>query len=347
MACTLSNNGIATGCTIQASQVSQSVDAFTKAEAYDVTLSGSLVVTGSVAFSSSNAYNFTVQGITNVSQTNVLSYNDSTGTIGYVAASTFITTPAVSPYETGSACDIKPLKGGNKTNNCTFSNIGGGQKNNINSIFSVIGGGLNNCIGKTSDYSFVGGGIFNTASKESSTVVGGTKNYAYGENSTIVGGKCSIASSEKAFIGGGGCHLATGVHSTIAGGVANTSSADHSFIGGGERNRINDDSNGCSVIIGGCCNNIVTNGNYSAIAGGLENQICHCHSFIIGSCITTSAQCTTHVNNLNIGCTTQMQLRDPIGTGQAGMLTACNAGGGVAELYFHDGTSYKKVCLVP
>lgn len=347
MACTLSNSGIATGQVIRAAQVSQSIDAFTKAEAYNVTLSGSLVVTGSVAFSSSDAFDFTVQGIPNVSQTNVLSYNDSTGTIGYVAASSFVPQPSVSPYETGSRCDIKPLEGSNVTNDCNFSNIGGGQKNEINSIYSVIGGGLQNCIAETSDYSFVGGGINNTASREGSIVVGGVINYACGDNSTIVGGKCSIASGVKSFIGGGGCHLAEGELSTITGGAANTASADHSFIGGGECNRINDDSNGCSVIIGGCCNNIATNGNYSVIAGGLENQICHCHSFIIGSCITSSAQCTTHVNNLNVGCTTQMTLRDPIGSGQAGMLTACDAGGGVAELYFHDGSTYKKVCLVP
>ena len=44
MACTLSNSGIATGLVIRAAQVSQSIDAFTKAKAYDITLSGSLVV---------------------------------------------------------------------------------------------------------------------------------------------------------------------------------------------------------------------------------------------------------------------------------------------------------------
>ena len=345
MACTLSNSGIATGLVIRASHVSQSVDAFTKGNAYDITLSGSLVITGSVAFSSSDAFDFTVQGIPNVSQTNVLSYNNSTGTIGYVAASSFVPQPSVSPYETGSRCDIKPLEGGNVTNNCNFSNIGGGQKNEINSIYSVIGGGIQNT--SLSPCSFIGGGSLNTASGEFSYIGGGGNNIACNEYSTIVGGKCSIASGEKSFIGGGGCHLASGLHSTITGGVANTASGDFSYIGGGRSNSIKDDLNGCSVIIGGCCNNIATNGNYSVIAGGLENQICHCHSFIVGSCITSSAQCTTHVNNLNVGCTTQMQLRNPIGTGAAGMLVACDAGGGTAELYFHDGSVYKKVCLVP
>lgn len=47
MANTLSNNGIATGQTIEALQVSQSVDAFTGRDAYDITISGSLTLTGS------------------------------------------------------------------------------------------------------------------------------------------------------------------------------------------------------------------------------------------------------------------------------------------------------------
>jgi len=345
MACTLSNSGIATGQVIRAAQVSQSVDAFTKGNAYDITLSGSLVITGSVAFSSSNAFDFKVQGISNVSQTNVLSYNNNTGTVGYVDASSFVPQPSVSPYETGSNCDIKPLDGENYTSDCTFSNIGGGCKNVINSIYSVIGGGIQNCI--TIDYSYIGGGCSNTASGEFSVVGGGITNNSGGNYSTIVGGKCSRAIGEKSFIGGGGCNLASGLHSTIAGGVSNTASADNSFIGGGCCNEIIDNSNDFSMIVGGNFNNVAINGNYSAIVGGLENQICHGHSFIIGSCITSSAQCTTHVNNLNVGCTTQMQLRNPIGTGAAGMLVACDAGGGTAELYFHDGSTYKKVCLVP
>ena len=56
MACTLSNTGIQTGCAILASQVSQSVDAFTKADAYNIELSGSLSITGSTAFSSSRIF---------------------------------------------------------------------------------------------------------------------------------------------------------------------------------------------------------------------------------------------------------------------------------------------------
>ncbi len=45
---TLSNSGIQTGDIIEANQVSQSVDAFTGADDYDITISGSLTITGSL-----------------------------------------------------------------------------------------------------------------------------------------------------------------------------------------------------------------------------------------------------------------------------------------------------------
>ena len=48
MAKTLSKTGITTNNTIEASHVTQSIDAFTGVDAYDITLSGSLAVTGSI-----------------------------------------------------------------------------------------------------------------------------------------------------------------------------------------------------------------------------------------------------------------------------------------------------------
>jgi hypothetical protein len=345
MACTLSNSGITTGLVIRAAQVSQSIDAFTKAKAYDITLSGSLVVTGSVAFSSSDAFDFTVQGIPNVSQTNVLSYNNITGTIGYVAASSFVPQPSVSPYETGSRCDIKPLEGSNVTGNCFFSNIGGGEENKIDSIYSVIGGGIKNLA--SNNCSFIGGGCLNTSSGDFSFVVGGYCNQSTNNYSVIIGGQENISSANGSFIGAGTYNISNGLYTTIINGIRQTASADYSFIGGGSNNEVKNNQNDHASITSGQDNTIESNGSYSTIIGGLQNMVCHCQSFIIGSCITSSAICTTHVNNLNVGCTTQMQLRDPIGTGQAGMLVACDVGGGVAELYFHDGTIYKKVCLVP
>jgi len=48
MALTLSKTGITTGATIQVGHVTQSIDAFTKVAAYDISLSGSLTLTGSL-----------------------------------------------------------------------------------------------------------------------------------------------------------------------------------------------------------------------------------------------------------------------------------------------------------
>lgn len=60
MALTLSKTNITTGQTIQASQITQSVDALTGTTAYDITISGSLTLTGSV--SSLNGYTGSLLG---------------------------------------------------------------------------------------------------------------------------------------------------------------------------------------------------------------------------------------------------------------------------------------------
>jgi hypothetical protein len=60
MALTLSKTNISTGNTIQAPDVSQSIDAFTGAAAYDITLSGSFQMTGS--HSSKNGYTGSLLG---------------------------------------------------------------------------------------------------------------------------------------------------------------------------------------------------------------------------------------------------------------------------------------------
>ena len=56
MALTLSNTGISSGSLIEASHVSQSIDALTGVVAYDITISGSLTTTGSLYFSGLSSY---------------------------------------------------------------------------------------------------------------------------------------------------------------------------------------------------------------------------------------------------------------------------------------------------
>ena len=81
MALSLTKTGITTGNTVEAFHVTQSIDAFTGTEAYNIILSGSLQVTGSVA----------VQGLTNPSQDNILTYDTTTGQIFYTASSNLTT----------------------------------------------------------------------------------------------------------------------------------------------------------------------------------------------------------------------------------------------------------------
>lgn len=382
MACTLSNTGIQQGLVIFSQHVSQSVDAFTGAEAYDITISGSLEVTGSVTLSGS-CNNIRIVGIPNTAQDNILAYNCNTGTLSYVCSDSFNPQPSVSPYETGSNCAIQTIDGNNSSIGY-FSSIVGGCSNSVSATnFSLIGGGQINKIcnggGTTGNSNIIGNGennrIFGCTAKGNS-IVSGNCNCITGSLSSTTEG--NVLNN---FIGSGDKNIISGsvIRSSIVGGCSNkivginsgtTNPTQDNFIGGGECNIINTDCANKNFIGSGCLNTIdagcislscieinrsfigsgfnnTASTSDSFIAGGCNNYVCHNESFIIGSNITSCAVCTTHVNNLNVGCTTQMQLRTSIGTGQAGMLVACDAGGGAAELYFHDGTSYKKVCLVP
>jgi len=77
MAKQLSKQDIVTRKVVRPWHVSQSVDAFTGIEAYDITISGSLTLTGSLA----------INGLTTTSQANVLTIDSSTGQVYYTASS--------------------------------------------------------------------------------------------------------------------------------------------------------------------------------------------------------------------------------------------------------------------
>ncbi len=77
MAKQLSKSGIATGQTIKASEVSQSIDALTGADDYDITISGSLTITGSTSIDGDVFINPTSA----TTGTSVLTINPTTGKI--------------------------------------------------------------------------------------------------------------------------------------------------------------------------------------------------------------------------------------------------------------------------
>jgi hypothetical protein len=105
MAKILSQIPIETGNTIEAWHVTQSIDAFTGVEAYDISLSGSLNITGSL----------TIKGLSTSSQSNVLTINSSTGNIFYTSSDAIVNLTAgtnVTINKVGTAYYISSSGGG-------------------------------------------------------------------------------------------------------------------------------------------------------------------------------------------------------------------------------------------
>ena len=171
------------------------------------------------------------------------------------------------PYITGSSSSgILPRLGSNCTTIGTYATIAGGNSNNIVDI-----------------YSFIGGGFSNLVSESYSAILGGADNEVHTSRSSIAGGyKNCIHTSQFAFIGGGTLNTGSGGCSVIGGGQNNTNAAGFGFLGGGKNNTI------------------TSAGGFGAILGGTGNCLCNLCSFIIGSNLTSSADCTTFVNNLNV-----------------------------------------------
>jgi len=211
-----------------------------------------------------------------------------------------------------------------------FSFVGGGfQNSSVCDCFNGVIGGCNN--NNFQRYSIIGGGFSNIISFTSTQ-----------KNSSIFSGSFNNIGGTDSFIGGGFSNSIFDANSVIFGGFCNVISANlqpnfftntFSFIGGGSNNCICG-NNGCSVIFGGCANQIFgtfnnilggcsnsigtityNNYQYSNILGGYANQICgncssilggsyNCvasnNSFVLGSNISAIYDCTTYVNALNI-----------------------------------------------
>jgi len=241
MACTLSQTGITTGCTILATQVSQSISAFTKEEAYDIVLSGSLIVSGSTEFSSSDG-TMIIKGLPRNTQTSVLTYNCTTGNVTFACCSCFTAPSADGPYKVGTACDISPRCGFSLTGNKAFAGIGSGQCNQIQSEYSYIGGGeCNSILSATSACSIIGGGNNNSIQVAESAIIGGRENEIRCDglsgptNSTILGG--CLNSIKRC----GGWFLSFGCKNTITCGPGSYSS-----ILNGSCNTIGGGTTGCA-----------------------------------------------------------------------------------------------------
>jgi trimeric autotransporter adhesin len=113
MANTLNKNGITTGNTVEAYHVTQSIDAFTGAVEYDISLSGSFKVTGSISTSGSNG---TINGLffsrgggnvsTNISIGSTTNFSSSaTGTNNFAAGNAALSKLTTGTNNTAIGCN--------------------------------------------------------------------------------------------------------------------------------------------------------------------------------------------------------------------------------------------------
>lgn len=234
---------------------------------------------------------------------------------------------------------------GNKlTKNCSF--IGGGSNNTGSTAFSaIVGGGSNSISGSVAqNYSFIGGGSGNQIGAGCATIAGGTLNCNFGLYATLGGGAGNVNNCQGATIAGGYYNELFGLYATVGGGYFNSASGDYSTIAGGSRN--------------------TGSGDYSGILGGRNNYISHNCSFAIGSNLTSTAVCTTFVNNLNVETSASAQHFSGSFVGDGSGLTGISAGGVTiandadnrvitavgngtlnAEQYFQFDTGKRGVCI--
>lgn len=178
----------------------------------------------------------------------------------------------------------------------SFSTIGGGSGNVINSFHTFLSG-LNNsslgdfsvAIGNTNasnGYASVAFGSGNTSSGSRSTISGGDTNTASSNYSTVSGGQSNTASTNThATVVGGSSNTASGQYS-IAGGLGNTASGQYSISIGG----FNNISNSTGTFSSGGSNQSTS--SYSTSIG-LSNTASGAYSVAMGAYIVSSGQAST------------------------------------------------------
>jgi hypothetical protein len=177
--------------TIQSWHVSQSVDALTGAEAYDITISGSLVVTGSVA----------INGLVNSPQNGVVLYDDVTGLLYYTASSAF----AVNNFYTSSITQsITSSTVNNTINNSTINQtIISSSVNNVAPSDQYIQYNSASAFGASTDFQFV----YSLSSLQQGTSTSTTGQYSHAEGiGTLASNVGSHAEGEDTTASGIGSH---------------------------------------------------------------------------------------------------------------------------------------------
>ena len=188
---------------IESWHVSQSVDAFTGIDDYDITISGSLVVTGSVA----------IKDLNNTLQNNVLTYDDTTGLIYYTSSATF----AVNNFYTSSVTQSITSSVVNNTINSSTINqtIISSSVNNVAPSDKYIQ--YNSASAFGADVSFQWN--YNISSLQNGSNTSAIGNYAHSEGlTTVASGDASHAEGRDTLSSGPASH--TEGYLTTASGLA-------------------------------------------------------------------------------------------------------------------------------
>jgi len=160
-------------------------------------------------------------------------------------------------------------KGHRVTND--YGTIGGGENNQVGSDewgfgshATVGGGGWNVASGQLSTIS---GGDVNRATAQETTVGGGYGNKATDSFATVSGGFANEAGAQYAVAGGGECNIASGSWATVAGGRRNRADESYAAVGGGQSNAA---TGSHATVAGGDSNQAA--GTHAAVGGGDSNQ---------------------------------------------------------------------------
>ena len=147
-----------------------------------------------------------------------------------------------------------------------FGTVGGGAFNSAEKDSSTIAGGFTNTAGESS--ATVGGGALNKAMGITSVVSGGARNEAVSNSSTVSGGENNSAMGFASLVAGGDLNQASGNFSAVGGGTRNSAAGVGSTVSGGAENLIESSFLG---VVGGGENNTIR-ANHSTIGGGRLNQ---------------------------------------------------------------------------
>lgn len=121
------------------------------------------------------------------------------------------------------------------TNIGNFSFVAGGLGNTASGPNAIIGAGSNHLA--SGSHSSIIGGTFNSATVINAAIIGGMQNIAGGQSAFIGGGMQNAISNAgmSAFIAGGNSNTASGTNAFIGAGLNNTTSGTASFTGGGRQ----------------------------------------------------------------------------------------------------------------